>query len=379
VDNQYVQRYFFAMHLNEKLSAFDSERPLETAATIPSLWYFDPEIAALEAKTIFHNGWQAIGSSAHVSEPGQYVTTDLAGEPLAIVRDKEGTLQCLSNVCRHRGTVILTAEKGKVPALSCRYHGWTYDLKGALKAAPEFEGVQDFCREKIHLPRFRAETWGPFLFAHLGEPKESLQQYLAPFLQEMSSTDFSKLKFTERRTYDIQCNWKVFVDNYLDGGYHVNTLHKALAGVIDYAEYRTRLFEKMSVQESPLRPSENAAVNSVRRGKAYYWWMFPNLMINVYEGLMDVNIVVPLGPDRCRVWFDFFFEETEGSEARAFIEGSMKVAHQVQLEDQEICESVQRGLKSQSYDTGRFSVKREAGGYHFHRLLAGTLKKWPAE
>jgi choline monooxygenase len=167
----------------------------------------------------------------------------------------------------------------------------------------------------------------------------------------------------------------VFVDNYLDGGYHVNAIHPSLAGVLDYAHYRTEVAGETSVQISPLKSSGAEQVGKVRTGtNAYYWWVFPNFMMNVYQGVMDTNLVLPLGPDRCRVIFDFYFAETEGAEAQQYIRQSIEVADRIQQEDQGICEDVQRGLGSRAFDTGRFSVRREAGGYHFHRLLAQRLQ-----
>jgi hypothetical protein len=152
-------------------------------------------------------------------------------------------------------------------------------------------------------------------------------------------------------------------------------LHPGLAGALDYAHYRTENHAHGSVQISPLKPSVDPAMNKVRSGThAYYWWLFPNLMINLYQGVMDTNLVLPLGPDRCRIVFDFYFTDVDGEQARTFNADSIAVAHQVQLEDIGVCEEVQRGLKSRSYDTGRFSVKREAGGYHFHQLLAKALR-----
>jgi choline monooxygenase len=167
----------------------------------------------------------------------------------------------------------------------------------------------------------------------------------------------------------------VFVDNYLDGGYHVNTVHPGLAGVLDYSQYRTEVADNAAVQSSPLKPS-GGAVGGVRTGtSAYYWWVFPNLMLNAYEGVMDTNLVLPLGPDACRVVFDFYFADPDGPGRAEYVARSVEVAHQVQLEDAGVCEEVQRGLASRSYDTGRFSVKREAAGYHFHRLLARRLRE----
>lgn len=362
--------------LKEKLGAFDPTLPLERAKTIPSAWYFDPEIYALECRTVFGGSWQCAGRTDQVQGPGSFFTIEIAGEPVLVVRDEQGTLRAFHNVCRHKAAQVINEPQGQAPKLRCRYHGWTYDLAGRLRGVPEFDGVADFCREDNGLVPMAVDTCGPLVFVHVGKPRQPLKEFLAPFPEMTAGLGLDRMRFVRRQEYELGCNWKVFVDNYLDGGYHVNTVHPGLAEALDYVKYRTEVHKNGSVQISPLKQSKDETVGMVRTGdNAYYWWLFPNLMINVYRGLMDVNLALPLGPDRCRVIFDFFFEQAEGADAQTFMAGSMAVAHQVQLEDMEVCAEVQRGLKSQSYSTGRFSVKREAGGYHFHQLLARQLSQ----
>ncbi len=361
--------------LPEILNAFDAGLPLERARTIPSAWYFDPEIYALECQRVFGGSWQLVGRTSQLDKPGSFVTADVAGEPVLVVRDEQGTLRAFHNVCRHRAAQVINQAEGQVTKLRCRYHGWTYDLAGRLRGVPEFDGVQDFCKEAEGLVPMAVDVCGPLVFSHQGTPRQQLADFLAPFPARTADLGLEAMKFCGRRAYEIGCNWKVFVDNYQDGGYHVNSVHPGLAGALDYAHYRTENHAHSSVQISPIKPAADATVGKVRTGShAYYWWIFPNLMVNLYQGVMDSNLVLPLGPDRCRVIFDFYFTHSEGAENQKFIVDSMAVAHQVQLEDQGVCEEVQRGLKSRSYDTGRFSVKRESGGYHFHRLLAGWLR-----
>jgi choline monooxygenase len=362
--------------LRTKLAAFDADRPLERALTIPSAWYHDPEIAGVERRKVFANSWQAVGRADQVAKPGGFFTAELAGEPILVVRDEAGALRAFYNVCRHRAARVVAEPEGQLKKLRCRYHGWTYDLAGKLRGTPEFDGVADFCREDNGLPEIAVATWGPVVWVHLGQTPPLLAQLLAPLPERTKGTGLEALRFVERREYKLACNWKVFVDNYLDGGYHVNTVHPGLAGVIDYSGYRTEVFDHTSVQISPLKRAGDADdVAKVRAGDAaYYWWIYPNFMINLYQGVMDTNLVLPLGPDACRVVFDFYFAETDGEARRRFMTDSMDVGHQIQLEDVGICEEVQRGLASKSYDTGRFSVRREAGGYHFHRLLARSLQ-----
>jgi choline monooxygenase len=361
--------------LHDKLSQFDAELPLERARTIPALWYSDPEIHEAECRSVFGGTWQAVGRTDQVRQPGQFFTADVAGEPIVVVRGDDGVLRAFANVCRHRAAMVVPEAEGRASKLRCRYHGWTYDLCGRLRGTPEFDGVADFRREDNGLPAVAVETWGPLVWVHVGQPAETLAEFLGPIGQRMAGLGLDSLCFVARREYRLACNWKVFVDNYLDGGYHVNTVHPGLAGVLDYTHYRTEIAGNTAVQISPLKPSADAGVSGVRSGdNAYYWWVFPNLMLNAYTGVMDTNLVLPEGPDACRVVFDFYFADTEGAAAEAFIARSIEVGHQIQREDVGICEEVQRGLASRTYDTGRFSVRREAAGYHFHQLLARRLR-----
>jgi phenylpropionate dioxygenase-like ring-hydroxylating dioxygenase large terminal subunit len=356
------------------LAAFNPDLPLEQARTIPAPWYHDCDLAALERSAIFECTWQVAGRANLIAEPSTYLTCAIAGEPVLVVRDSEGVVRAFSNVCRHRAAPLMTEPHGRASRLRCRYHGWTYDLAGRLRGTPEFDGVAGFCREDEGLPPLAAAFWGPYVWVHGGLQPTPLEEALAPMPAETAGR-LEKLQFVERRVYDLACNWKVYVDNYLDGGYHVNTVHPGLAGVLDCSRYRTDTYAQTSGQRSPLRPAEPGDdVAAVRSGaEAQYWWAFPNFMLNLYDGVMDTNLVLPLAPDRCRVVFDFWFAETEGETARRFIHDSITVAEQVQREDMAICEEVQRGLGSRSFNTGRFSVRCEAAGYHFHQLLARHL------
>lgn len=363
-----------SVSLKEKVSQFNIELPLERAQTLPALWYYDEEILALERSEVFGKNWIWAGRMDQLAEPGSFLTTDLAGEPLVLSRDKDGVLRAFSNVCRHKAARVANAACGKASFLQCRYHGWTYDLSGRLKGTPEFEGVENFFREEYNLPPSKINFWGNQAFVRTANTT-SLAEFLFPLQDRMASLQLEKLQFVESKEYVIHCNWKAFIDNYLDGGYHINTLHPKLAGAINYKDYRNEIARNTVLQVSPLRKSQDATVASVRSGDcAYFWWVYPNLMINVYDGLMDVNVVYPLGPERCRVVFDFYFSP-ELAIKKEFVEESNRVADAIQREDMEICEEVQRNLHSRSYKTGRFSVKREAGGHHFHQLLARQLQE----
>ena len=218
---------------------------------------------------------------------------------------------------------------------------------------------------------------GPLVFIHLGDDPPPFREQVAELARRLDALGTGALKFAGRRSYDMQCNWKVYVDNYLDGGYHVSVLHKALAGQLDLDTYVTELFPFVSIQScrSPEEaPGEAGGDFADRIGEAaLYAFVYPNVMLNRYGPILDTNYVVPLGPDRTRVIFDFYFRETEGAEAAAFIERSIAASHRVQEEDVTISESVQRGLGSPAYDRGIYAPGIEMAAFHFHRLLAADL------
>lgn len=358
------------------LAPFDPTLPLERAHTLPASWYTHPAVLAVERAAVFGNSWQCVGRADQVAKPGEYLTADIAGEPVLVVCGDDGQLRAFFNVCRHRASPLLNDDAGCVGKLRCRYHGWTYDLAGRLKGTPEFDGVCDFEKQDNGLvPVGGVEVFGSWVWVSVAKLVRSVAEEFRPFPLPPSPHEGEgsgvrgALHWHARRSYDLACNWKVYVDNYLDGGYHVNTVHPALAGAIDYQQYRTHVFDRCSVQTSPLTPAEGA-VGATRTGTAAYWWLWPNFMVNISDGVMDTNLVLPLGVDRCRVIFDFYFSSDTMDE---FKQQSVAVAEEVQAEDVLICEQVQRGLNSRSYTTGRFSVKREAAGYAFHKLIAEAV------
>jgi len=357
------------------LASYDDKTPLSEASTIPAPWYVDPRIAELESRSVFSRTWQLVGRVDQVEKPGQFVTSTVAGEPVVVVRGNDNVLRGFYNVCRHHAAAVVTEPCGQASLLHCPYHGWNYGLDGSLKGMPEFDGVKDFDRQKNGLVPLRAEMWEKFVFVNLDPKAVSLKDFLGGLVKRVAPLGISQLHYFDTRSYDIHCNWKVFIDNYLDGGYHVPHLHKGLSSVLDYKEYTIENEDRYCLQSSPMVASdEDAATGATRKGdRAWYFWQYPNLMINCYEGYMDTNFVIPLDVDHCRVVFDFYFSDV--SEARRpYNEQSVAVGNRVQDEDLGICEAVQRGLKSRAYGAGRLSVRREAGEQLFHRLLAADLK-----
>jgi choline monooxygenase len=362
--------------LREIVEAYRADLPLSHASTIPASWYTDLRVLDLERSTVFSRSWHYAGRLDQLSAPGQFVTCDVAGEPLVLVRGSDGVLRGFFNVCRHHAAAVMTDAEGSARHLRCPYHGWTYSLEGELKGTPDFAGVCDFDRARNGLLPVATAVWEQWLFVNLDAGASPLDGFLGTdLLNQTRPLGLDDLRWMARRTYMLDCNWKVFVDNYLDGGYHVPYLHKGLNSVLDYSEYTIEVGERFCLQWSPIAAQGGEArTASVRRGdRARYYWIYPNFMINCYAETMDTNLVIPRGVDRTEVIFDFYFLDTS-EQARARNLASIDVSHQIQEEDEAICRSVQRGLASRAYSTGRLSVRREAGEHLFHRLLHADLK-----
>jgi choline monooxygenase len=357
--------------VREVVNLYNPHDPLEEAWTIPAPWYFDEGIAELERASVFGRTWQVLGRVDQVRDNGQFFTAHLDGEPLVVARGDDGQLRAFYNVCRHHAAAVVTEAQGSAKQFRCPYHGWTYGIDGALKGMVEFDGVCNFDRAKNGLVPLRVDTWENFVFVNLDARVAPLRDFLGIVPELVSPLDLAKkLHFFDRRVYTLNCNWKVYVDNYLDGGYHVPHAHKGLSTVIEYTKYTIENFERACLQSSPLSSdsTSEAGVAASRQGRAFYLWLYPNFMINAYEGVMDTNLVLPLGVDRCAVVFDYYFADTSAV-AEAHHKESIAVSEQVQDEDMAICDAVQRGLASRAYVAGRLSVRREAGEHLFHRLL----------
>jgi choline monooxygenase len=367
--------------LRDLVARFDPSIPIERASTPPAGWYTDPSLYELERRAVFGHAWQPVAHLTALAEPGAYASGCTAGEPWVVVRGDDGGLRAFSNTCRHKGREVVQGHGRGASELVCGYHAWTYDLRGRLRSAPRMAGIQGFDREALSLPPLSVEAWGPWAWVSPSPGAPALAGQVAELDHMLEQSGWGRLRFHSRTSWTIGCNWKVYVDNYLDGGYHIPHMHPSLDAQIDMKTYRTALYDGFSVQtcDPAVGPDARAQVDgSVRiAGGAIYAWMYPNFMLNRYGPCLDTNHVVPLGPDRCRVDYEFFFldEGMGDQEAQSFVEQSIEQSAVTQREDVAICESVQLGLGSRHYDTGRYAPRVETGEHHFHGLLAADLQR----
>ena len=359
------------------LSDYAPSDDLARATTMPSRWYIDPAFLELEKPKIFWKTWQPVGRLDQVLRPGDYFTADVVGERLVVTRGLDDQLRAFFNVCQHRAGPVAVG-KGNRKSLQCKYHGWTYDLNGRLMNAPEFDGVENWRKEDVCLMSLKVEAWGPFIFVNLDPDAAPMSEIYGDIAAEIKRKGFNiaAMRAFERRDYIIECNWKVYVDNYLEG-YHVPIAHPGLYRELDYEQYRVDTFRYYSSQYAPIRPAKLGDVQGRDRryvrtedeAEALYYWIFPNVMLNIYPDNMSINIILPLSHDKTLTIFEWYFEEPGTGEGWESMQQTIAFSDEIQQEDIEICVAVQQGLASRAYDTGRFSVKRENGVHHFQKLV----------
>ncbi len=358
-------------------SEFTFEPDLARATTIPAHWYLDAHALTLEQERVFGQTWQLVGRGEQVRRPGDFFTCTVVDEPLVVTRARDGQLHAFYNVCRHRAGPVAQGA-GHRQSLQCIYHGWTYDLDGRLRTTPEFDGVQCFAKADHGLVPVRVDSWGPFIFVNLHMDAPSLAEVLGSIPDETRQIPLERMSFYQRVDYDIACNWKVYVDNYLEG-YHIPISHPGLFKEIDYAAYRVETFRYYSKQHAPIRHNpESLYYRNLQEGavpQALYYWIFPNLMLNIYPDNLQINIILPLGHDRTRTIFEWYLLDRDRPGVVDDFAASFAFSDLVQQEDIAICEAVQKGLHSRSYNVGRFSVTRENGVHHFHGLLCEFLQR----
>ena len=346
---------------------------ISSASTLPGTFYHDAVAYALTRERVFARTWQWLGDLSDVaaaeSLSPRELLTGMLNEPLLLARDAQNELRCLSNVCTHRGN-LLVKEACKAGQIRCGYHSRRFDLDGRMTFMPECREAKNFPSATDNLPRIPFGNWANQGFASL-DPLAPLADFLLPMTSRLGWLPVEKFAFdaTRSRDYVIDANWALYVENYLEG-FHIPYVHAGLNQVVDYGSYTCELYRYSNLQLAMAKAGEPAftpPANSPEHGQrvaAYYWWIFPNLMFNFYPWGLSLNVVKPEAIDRTRVAFRTYVWDAGKLEA-----GAGAALHQVEMEDEAIVKSVQRGTGSRLYGRGRYSPAREQGTHHFHRLL----------
>ena len=358
--------------------SFDIDADIRAAKTLPARVYSDPALFHAQRERVFTQTWQYAAADDVVKVAGQvYPFTLLPGtldEPLVLARDSDDRVRCFSNVCTHRGTLVVEGA-GSQTQLRCRYHGRRFTLDGKFHSMPEFEETTDFPSPADDLPQVALGNFERFLMVAL-RPTMAFDEIAGAMRARLAGLPFGALAFDAagRREYLVNANWALYVDNYLEG-FHIPYVHSSLATTLDYGAYSVELQRYAVLQLGIAKPGEPAFrlpashPDAKRNIAAYYWWLFPSTMFNVYPWGISVNVITPLGIDRTKVAFlPFVWDES----AREL--GAGGGLDRVEREDEAIIEAVQRGVRSRLYDRGRYSPTRETGVHHFHRLLAEYMR-----
>lgn len=341
---------------------------IDHAETMPADWYADPEFDRFDKGTILHQTWQYLGPATRVAKTGDFMVEDIAGVPVIVVRTSESAVSAYANVCRHRGGVLATAD-GHGRVLRCHYHGWSYGLDGKLVGTPQFQDKASLRPDQCQLPKFSAQEWEGMIFVNLSADPKPFADTFGGITERIAPVEICK-KFHIRHEYHVEANWKLYVDNYLEG-YHVPVVHPELSAIIDNDKYVYELSKMYSLQFSPIRKENNPYGTG---GTAYYFWIYPNIMFNIFEGRIQVNSVMPVTPGSCKVYFDYYFDDQTSEQGRKRIADDLALSAVVQEQDREVCLAVQRGLASGTYRTGRLVPNQEMAVLHFHELVRDSYR-----
>jgi len=352
---------------------------ITVASTLESRFYSDPDAWAASKERVFARSWQWLSDLDDVAELGSLAPRDVLpgclDEPLLLARDTSGTLRCLSNVCTHRGNILVKAPC-RAKEIRCGYHSRRFDLSGRMTFMPEFKEAKNFPSSADNLPEVPFAVWAGHAFAAL-EPAAPLEAFLGDAMARIGWMPVADFRFDPSRSRDfsIEAHWALYVENYLEG-FHIPFVHPALNQVVDYGSYASQLFRYSNLQLALAKEGEPAfdlpatAPEYGQRVAAYYFWVFPNLMLNFYPWGLSVNRVEPQGMARTRVAFRSYVWDPAKLDA-----GAGSGLDRVEAEDEAIVQSVSRGVRSRYYKRGRYSPTRERGVHHFHRLLCEFLAR----
>jgi choline monooxygenase len=360
------------------ISRFDVDEDIRRAWTLPADVYYETSWWERQREQLFTRTWHMFPRPVAPTEAGQIEPWTLLpsclDEPTLLCRDESGRMHCMSNVCTHRGN-LLVQRACQAKGIRCRYHGRRFALDGKMLSMPEFEDALDFPAASDDLPKLALGQWDRFWFASL-QPEHPLSELVDPVSERVGWLPLHDAEplWSHCREYHVAANWALYCDNYLEG-FHVPYVHPSLARTLDYESYRTELMPLGSVQIGVANSDEHAFEHPKshpdhgQRIGGYYFWLFPCTMINVYPWGLSINLVLPQGPERCKVVYLTYVWEASKHDT-----GAGAGLDQVEHEDEAVVEATARGVRSRLYDRGRYSPTRERGVHHFHRLLARFLR-----
>lgn len=332
--------------------------------SLPATWYTDPALYQRERRAVFAREWQFVGAESRLAEGGDYIATEFAGYRVFVIRGRDGVLRGFHNVCRHRAGPLLADGGGRCEVLRCQYHGWVYDGEGRLRRTPDFGEAAGFDASQYGLFPVRVATWRGLVFVNLDLKAGPLEEALGDLVGETARYPLEQCRFVRDEVLDdIRCNWKTYTDNYVEG-YHIPSVHPWLSAAIDCSRFSTEGRGRTVVMRAP---QKSASIYD-----SAWLWRYPNMTLSAFRDGFNVSRILPVGHDRTRLIYSFFFADTSPA-AMARHEETIARNIDIVREDYGICELTQANLDAGVYDRGPLSPRHEDGVAYFHTLLRQSL------
>jgi Rieske 2Fe-2S family protein len=358
----------------DRLRASENHAP--EAKTLPQPYFISPEIFAEEHEKIFLRNWVLVGHQSEIAHSGDYFIAEVAGESLIVIRsrsehvngEKPG-IRAFYNVCRHRGTRLCEENRGRLRAIQCPYHAWTYALDGRLIGAPHMDYVPGFDKADYPLHPVKLELWEGFIFVCLNKTFASLCDWFASLSGKFSHWNLAKLRSARRIKYDVKANWKLIFENYSEC-YHCPGVHPALSKLTPYDSAENDLdegpflggFMPITTGHS-LTLSGNACALPVGNIKAedhhrvFYYSIFPNMLLSMHPDYVMVHQLWPQTPDQTIIFCDWFFNPEAFAQPDFNPDDAIEFWDMTNKQDWHVCELSQQGIASRAYQPGPYSAR----------------------
>jgi Rieske 2Fe-2S family protein len=347
--------------------------------------YLDPDLSEAEQSLIFERTWQLMGHVSALPRPGSYTTGFAGSQPVLVVRDEENRLRAYRNVCRHRGSCLLTGSGQCKGAIRCRYHGWTYRFDGTLIGVPEgLRFAEPLDKGGLGLMPVRLEELCGLMFVNLDPDAAPLAELVGDLPQRLERYRIPTLVSFAPGAGHQPANWKVVAENYLEG-YHIPIAHPGLMRMLDYKRYDTTLHDYYAWIEAPLRakPSSNrlerlyaqlvtpmpGLIEEDRRTWRYVF-LYPNTTIDLYPDQVNTWQMLPDGVARTRDVFASYRAAGAGPRTRAVQWINRRLNTLVLHEDIDLVRNVQTGLRTRGYRVGPLSRREDAVAWFADRIRA---------
>jgi len=336
--------------------------------TIPASWYYDPEIYEMERKSVFASEWIYIAEETDLKNEGDYIKHDIAGYPIFLVKGNDKIIRAFHNVCIHRAAPLVNEKNGslKNSSITCKYHGWTYDLKGELMNTPllETSEVKKNCNSSLF--EIKVDIFNGLLFINMDKNSCNFNEFIAPLKTEIEHSKYPMNEYTiyESMEKEGNFNWKTWLDGFQEC-YHCMTVHPLFNRDFYLRKYKIENKDRYSVHSCERKTS-----SGMGHFEGLWLWHYPNLGLPCYENCFYMLQVNPISPNKTKLNYRFRFKQDVTLEQR---QEFVKLIEKITVEDILICEQVQKNLEVGIYQEGILHPERENGVEYFHSLVRKAI------